>query len=79
MTLTPSEDLVLEVLAARYRLGENAWTFKTRHGKALSGLVSKGLVWTKPGVIHQTLLAALTDEGRAAVLSPTYVPPRAAA
>lgn len=74
--LTPSEELALEVLAARTRLGESVWTFKTRHQKALDSLASKGLVFTTHGVVEKTVRAGLTEEGRAAVLSANYTAPK---
>ena len=33
--LPPTQQLVLEVLGARSRLGENVWTFASRLGQAL--------------------------------------------
>ena len=32
-SLPPTQYLVLDVLAARYRLGENAWTFPARDAR----------------------------------------------
>lgn len=73
--LPPVQSLVLEVLAARYRLGENSWTFSTRHRPALEGLAERGLVSWKHGVMPRTCLAFLTDEGRSALLSTRYRSP----
>lgn len=73
--LPPTQYLILEVLAARYRTGEQAWTFPNRVRPALEALSKAGLLsWkssSKPGLA----LAWLTDAGRAAALSPTYEPP----
>lgn len=63
--LTPGEALVMEVLAARWRLGESLWTFDIRHGRWLDSLADKGLVQPMHGVVEKTLRAALTDAGKA--------------
>jgi hypothetical protein len=73
--LTPTEDLFMEVLAGRYRCGENTWTFEARHSRVAEVLSRRGLIWWKSGVIERTILAGLTDAGRAVVLSATYTPP----
>jgi hypothetical protein len=75
--LPPVQALILEVLAARYRLGEGLWTFSTRHRAALKALEERGLVGWKPGIVYRTCLAWLTDEGRKAALSDTYKGPQA--
>lgn len=74
---TPTQELVLEVLAARHRLGEGMWTFSNRPAivTALRVLESAGLVGFKSGVIENTYLAWLTKAGQADVLTPDYVPP----
>jgi hypothetical protein len=71
------QELVLEVLAARHRLGEQIWTLSRKQGvtKALSVLEGLGLVGYDSGVVEGTWKAWLTAEGREAVFSPTYVPP----
>src|SRR5580704_13798904 len=74
-TLTPTQELVLDVLAARARIGENAWTFTTRVRPALEALSSAGLIWWKSAVIEGHYLAGLTDEGRAYALSASYSVP----
>ena len=63
--LTPGEALVMEVLAARWRLGESLWTFDTRHGRWLDSLADKGLVQPMHGIVEKTLRASLTDAGKA--------------
>ena len=73
--MTPTEDLCLEVLAARHRLGEIWWTFDTRHHAALKRLESRGLVSVMHGIIEKTIRARLTDAGRDETLSTSYVPP----
>jgi hypothetical protein len=74
-TLPPTQQLVLEVLGARARLGENAWTFTTRVRPALEALSRAGLIWWKSAVIEDHCLAGLTDEGRAYALSASYTVP----
>lgn len=74
-TMAPTQLLVLEVLAARYRLGERIWPFNTRCRPAVRALADKGLVGWKGGIVEDTVLAWLTDEGRKGVLDDSYVPP----
>lgn len=73
--LTPTEDLVMEVLAARYRLGETFWTFDSRHKRAILGLESKGLARLMHGIVEKSVRASLTDAGRRKYLSPAYETP----
>jgi len=74
-TLTPTEDLVMEVLAARYRLGERLWTFDSRCRPAIRRLAARGLANEIHGMVENTIRASLTDEGRAAYVTADYVPP----
>lgn len=73
--LTPTEELVMEVLAARARTGETLWTFTSRAPitAAAKRLEDRGLVWvdTAPNAFH----AGLTDAGKAACLDPGYITP----
>lgn len=75
--LPPTQALVLEVLAARFRLGEPAWTFGTRNLPALKALEARGLVEWKHWTLPHTCLAWLTGEGRKTTLSPAYKGPQA--
>ncbi len=75
MKLTPTQDLVMEVLAARYRCGEFLWTFESRHKKAIRELSALGLVHEMGGVTEHTVRAALTEAGKAIFLLDTYIPP----
>lgn len=72
---TPTEDLVMEVLAARYRLGENWWTFDSRHSRTLARLADRGLLRTMHGIVEKSVRAALTDDGVKAYIDESYVPP----
>lgn len=74
-SLPPTQQLILEVLAARHRLGEQVWTFPSAHGKALRALEQAGLVNLLNGVVEHSIRARLTDAGRAAVISGDYEPP----
>ena len=72
-----SQSLILEVLAARHRLGENLWTFEKRRGMsiALHNLAIEGWVTYKSGIIENTYLVAMTAKARDVLLSVTYEPP----
>lgn len=74
-TLTPTQELVMEVLAARYRLGEYIWTFTSRVKKSVTELESAGLVGWKGGIVEKTIRVWLTEAGKEAFLSATYEPP----
>jgi hypothetical protein len=73
--LPPTQALALEVLIARARLGENHWTFSTRHRPALVALAERRLVHWKAGFVEGTCLAWLTDPGRAECLGRAYKSP----
>jgi hypothetical protein len=74
-SLTPTEDLFMEVLAARHRCGENVWTFEDRHTRTAKTLAAKGLIGWKSGIVEKTILAWFTEAGRTEWLSADYVPP----
>lgn len=74
-TLPPTQYLVMEVLAARYRLGETCWTFPTRLNATIMALGEAGLVWDVGGNVPQTTRVMLTDAGKRAVLLDGYEPP----
>ena len=61
--LTPTEELIMELLQARYRMGENSWSFDNRHMKALTNLSEKELITFKSAMIEGYQLAWLTDLG----------------
>lgn len=75
--LPSAQYLILEVLAARTRLGENVWTFPARLRPVLDQLAAKGHVGWKGGVVAGTCRAWLTAAGRASVLDDGYVSPLA--
>lgn len=73
--LTPTETLILELLIARFRLGERLWTFDSNVSKQVESLASKGYVMALNGTVPKTVRAMLTDEAIAQNLSYDYVPP----
>lgn len=73
--LTPTENLVLEVLVARARLGETIWPFDSQVKRQVMSLQEKGFVHTMSGNVERTIRAYLTDEAIATYLSFDYVPP----
>src|SRR5882757_2966065 len=58
--LPPTQQLVLDVLAARYRLGETMWTFSTNCQSAINALVVHGLAGPMHVLIDPPLRALLT-------------------
>jgi hypothetical protein len=76
-SLPPTAYLIMEVLAARYRLGETWWTFPRKTGirTAADSLEALGFVTVFSGITQGTFRIALTPYGIQSVLSPTYVPP----
>lgn len=73
--LPPTEDLFMEVLAARARLGERLWTFGNNTMKTAKSLEAKGFVDIMHGVTEKTFRASLTEAGREEVFGNGYVPP----
>lgn len=73
--LTPTETLILELLIARFRLGERVWTLDSTVRKQVESLASKGYVGELNGIVPQTVRAMLTEEAIARYLSYDYVPP----
>lgn len=75
-TLTPTEDLILEVLIARHRLGEPFWPVSTRSQKAINSLAEKGLVTDYGSAVEGCVRVGLTIKAKAYWCNPdTYVPP----
>ena len=73
--LTPTQDLFMEVLAARFRLGETLWTFDSRHGTTAKALAEQGLIQRMGGVVAGTIRASMTSKGRAVFLDEHYTAP----
>lgn len=75
--LTPTEELIVEVLIARHRLGHIVWTFGRNAAvtKALDSLANKGLVWHKHGVVENTYLARLTQKATDLYMTSDYLAP----
>lgn len=65
---TPTQDLILELLGARWRLGYERWPLSTRHRSALVSLETAGLVTFERGFEPRTLNARLTEKGRKAAM-----------
>lgn len=63
--MTPTGELVLEVLAARRRLGESGWTFDAQHRQALRRLEADGYIGFKSGIVENTFLVWLVPNGPA--------------
>lgn len=75
--LTPYQELLVEVLIARHRLGHHTWTMarNAQTTKALKNLEQHGLVNWKPGVVENTYLARLTETGKTAYMTNPYTAP----
>lgn len=73
--LPPTQYLILEVLAARARLGERMWTFPDRLRPALNALQQRGLIWWRSAPTPHDVQAYLTDTGRREAMSSTYEVP----
>lgn len=61
-TFTPTEELILDVLVARFRLGETIWPFDLRNAAALRRLESRGLINRMGGNVDGTERAWLTEK-----------------
>lgn len=75
--LPPTQGLILSLLATRHRMGETYWTFSSRLRPQMVALADLGLITWKSGSEYRTIWARLTDAGKRATLSPTYVSPKA--
>lgn len=76
-SLPPTQYLILDTLAARYRTGEHLWTLPTMPGivRAAHQLGRLGLIGMKSGIAPKTIQVWLTEAGEAAVLTPGWVNP----
>jgi DNA-binding MarR family transcriptional regulator len=77
--LPPVQELIMDNLAARHRLGERTWTFTSTSGmgKALRKLEELELITFKRGVVEKSYLASLTSKGREEWLDASYQAPNA--
>lgn len=73
--LPPTQYLILDVLAARYRLGEPYWSFPTSVRWALLGLQDAGLVEILGTAAPRAFRVRLTAAGKKLVVTDTYSPP----
>lgn len=73
--LSPMAELVGEVLAARYRMGETWWPFNTSCNVAIRKLEGLGLIVTMHGAVEKTVRCKLTAEGIEEFTMPEYEPP----
>jgi hypothetical protein len=73
--MPPLQALVIEVLVARLRLGEQSWPFPVRCRRALEALMKQGMLTYDRGFQPRTLQARLTDEGRRKLVSGPYKAP----
>ena len=71
---SPTAELVLEVLAARYRLGEHRWPISRKFKRTLDALTADGLVTYTSGPMG-TFYVALTAAGVDEALHSPYTPP----
>lgn len=75
--LRPTQYLIMEVLAARARTGEQLWTFPSNLAAPLRSLEARGLVSVMHGIAPGSLRARLTEAGRNETLKGDYVTPLA--
>lgn len=72
--LTPTEYLILEVLAARLRCGEPRWPFPNRLRPTLRRLAGRKLIGFQPFTVAGHQVAWLTIDGEHRALDLSYVP-----
>jgi hypothetical protein len=74
--LTPTEDLVLDVLLARLRTGENYWTFNSKLLPTLKKLEARNLIWYKAAGVENAYSVWMEDAAKKHYLgNSTYVSP----
>lgn len=75
-SLTPTEELIIDVLVARHRLGEPFWPIAMRHRKSIAALENRGLVNNLGSADGTCLRVGLTLKAKALWARPEkYVPP----
>lgn len=75
IALTPAEELFVEVLIARHRLGEGWWVFSTSQRRTANSLERKGLVILHSPHVERTFRAELSELGKSLYMSKPYVSP----
>lgn len=73
--ISPSGALILEVLAARFRLGEPSWPFSTRYGSHIRRLQADGLVAFQSDSMPNQIRVRLTEEGKRYAIFEGYTLP----
>lgn len=75
--LTPTQDLMMEVLVARKRLGHGPWSLSRNRAatRAAKVLEAKGLISLMHGMTEFSFRAEITDEGMKLYSQPGYVAP----
>jgi hypothetical protein len=73
--LPPTQYLLMEVLAARHRLGEHVWTFPNACRPAARRLEAAGLIRWKDSPAPGCFTAWMTDHGCRQWLMTGYVTP----
>jgi hypothetical protein len=61
-SLTPTQELIIEVLTARHRLGEPFWPFTTKLGKSIETLCAFDLVNERSGPVERTVYLSFTPK-----------------
>lgn len=70
-----TQKLILDLLAARYRLGETLYTLPATAQKAADALEAGGYITTMRGVVEHSIRASLTKAGRDMSMSAEYRSP----
>lgn len=68
-------EMIMEILAARHRLGETIWPFNSKLYKHGVALEEKGYIIMASGNVDDTFRASLTQKGKDKYVSSLYVPP----
>jgi hypothetical protein len=70
-----TQELIVEVLIARSRLGELLWPFPTSAGKSLKALADREIIGYQSASVEKHYNAWFTESGKKRYLSYNYVPP----
>lgn len=74
--LTACQDVLVDLLVARSRLGESFWPISTRLNRTYKILEEKGYVEIMHGHVDGTVRLALTPQAKAKLIeNSAYVPP----